>query len=83
MDFPPQQTMTIGFEPQGRARVRKQIIKPHPATPVQTPGEINIAAVATVMLTSETPEHSWTMPSTSIRDREEPAGSPGSRVSRS
>jgi hypothetical protein len=37
--------------------IRKQIIKPHPATPVITPGEIDIGAVATVMVTSETSEH--------------------------
>jgi hypothetical protein len=37
--------------------LRKQIIKPHPATPDITSGEIDIAAVATVMVTSETPEH--------------------------
>ena len=37
--------------------LRKQIIKPHPATPVVTPREIDIAAVATVMVTSETSEH--------------------------
>jgi hypothetical protein len=37
--------------------LRKQIINPHPAPPVLTPGAIDIAAVATVMVTSETPEH--------------------------
>jgi hypothetical protein len=37
--------------------LRKQIINPHPATPVLTPGEIDIAAVATVMVSSETSEH--------------------------
>jgi hypothetical protein len=36
---------------------RKQIIKPHPATSVHAPGEIDIAAVAIVIVTSETPEH--------------------------
>ncbi len=37
--------------------LRKQIIKPHPATPDDTTGEIDIAAVATVLVTSEAPEH--------------------------
>ena len=37
--------------------LRKQIIKPHPATPDATTGEIDIAAVATVLVTSESPEH--------------------------
>ena len=37
--------------------LRKQIIKPPPATPAPTPGEIDIAAVATVLVTSEAPEH--------------------------
>ena len=37
--------------------LRKQIIKPPPATPVTMPGEIDIAAVATVLVTSEAPEH--------------------------
>ncbi len=37
--------------------IRKQIIKPEPATPEATTGEINIAAVATVLVTSEAPDH--------------------------
>jgi hypothetical protein len=37
--------------------LRKEIIKPHEATPVIPPGEIDIAAVAIVMVTSEAPEH--------------------------
>ena len=37
--------------------LRKQIIKPHPATPDATTGEIDIAAVATVLVTSEAPDH--------------------------
>jgi hypothetical protein len=37
--------------------LRKLIIKPHPATPDATTGEIDIATVATVQVTSESPEH--------------------------
>ena len=37
--------------------LRKLIIKPHPATPDTTTGEIDIASVATVQVTSESPEH--------------------------
>ena len=37
--------------------LRKLIIKPHPATPDATRGEIDIATVATVLVTSEAPEH--------------------------
>ena len=37
--------------------LRKLIIKPHTATPDATTGEIDIAAVATVPVTSEAPEH--------------------------
>ena len=37
--------------------LRKLIIKPHPATPDATTGEIDIAAVATVQVTSESPDH--------------------------
>jgi hypothetical protein len=37
--------------------LRKQIIKPSPATPAPMPGEIDIAAVATVLVTSEDPGH--------------------------
>ena len=37
--------------------LRKLIIKPHTATPDATTGEIDIAAVATVQVTSESPEH--------------------------
>ena len=37
--------------------LRKLIIKPHPATPNATTGEIDIAAVATVPVTSEAPDH--------------------------
>ena len=37
--------------------LRKQIIKPHLATPDATTGEIDIAAVATVQVTSESPDH--------------------------
>ena len=37
--------------------LRKQIIKPHPATPDATTGEIDIAAVATVLANSEAPDH--------------------------
>jgi hypothetical protein len=37
--------------------LRKQIIRPSTTTPAPTPGEIDIAAVATVLVTSEAPEH--------------------------
>jgi hypothetical protein len=37
--------------------LRKQIIKGLPAAPVTMPGEIAVAAVATVLVTSEDPEH--------------------------
>ncbi len=37
--------------------LRKQIIKPHPVTRDANTGEIEIAAVATVLVTSESPEH--------------------------
>ncbi len=37
--------------------LRKQIIKGFSAAPVPTAGEIDIAAAATVLVTSEYPEH--------------------------
>ncbi len=37
--------------------LRKQIIRPSTATPALMPGEIDIAAVATVLVTSEAAEH--------------------------
>jgi hypothetical protein len=37
--------------------LRKLIIKPHPATPDATTGEIDIATFATVLVTSEAPDH--------------------------
>jgi hypothetical protein len=37
--------------------LRKQVIKTAAATPVTTPGEIDIAAVATVQVTSEASDH--------------------------
>jgi hypothetical protein len=37
--------------------LRKQFIDPSPASPIPIPGEIDIAAVATVLVTSESPEH--------------------------
>ncbi len=37
--------------------LRKLIIKTHPATPDVTTGEIDITAVATVLVTSEAPDH--------------------------
>lgn len=37
--------------------LRKQIIKPHPVTPNAIMGETDIAAVATVQVTSEAPDH--------------------------
>jgi hypothetical protein len=37
--------------------LRKQILKEHPAAPVPTVGAIDIAAVATVLVTSESPDH--------------------------
>src|SRR4051812_5699453 len=45
------------FESQGRTMLRKLIIKPNPVTPDSTTGEIDIAAVATVLVTSEAPDH--------------------------
>jgi hypothetical protein len=38
--------------------LRKQIIKPSPTSPIHPAGEIDIAAVATVLVTSEDAEHS-------------------------
>ena len=37
--------------------LRKLSIKPHPATPNATTGEIDIAEVAAVLVTSEAPDH--------------------------
>ena len=37
--------------------LRKLIIKPNPVTPDSNTGEIDIAAVATVLVTSESTEH--------------------------
>jgi len=37
--------------------LRKQIVKSHPATPDSTTGEIDIATIATVQVTSEAPDH--------------------------
>ena len=37
--------------------LRKQVIKPPPETPAPMPGEIDIAATATVQVTSESTEH--------------------------
>lgn len=37
--------------------LRKQIIRAPASSPTQTPGEIDIAAVATVLVTSEAPDH--------------------------
>ncbi len=37
--------------------LRKKIIKPSPAIPIPVPGEIDIAAEATVLVTSEAPDH--------------------------
>ena len=62
--------------------LRKLIIKPHPATPNATTGEIDIAAVATVLVTSEAPDHPIDLAFDTHGDREAPAGSPGNRVSR-
>src|SRR3954447_1820379 len=41
----------------GGTMLRKQIIKPPPETPAPMPGEIDIAATATVRVTSESTEH--------------------------
>jgi hypothetical protein len=49
--------MTISFESQGKTMLRKQIIKPHLATSDATTGEIDIASIATVQVTSESPDH--------------------------
>jgi hypothetical protein len=37
--------------------LRKQFIKPSHASPIPIPGEINVTAVATVLVTSEDPGH--------------------------
>jgi hypothetical protein len=37
--------------------MRKQILKSNPATSVSLPGELNVAALATVAVTSETADH--------------------------
>ena len=37
--------------------LRKQIVRSQASTPTPAPGEIDIAAVATVLVTSEAPEH--------------------------
>jgi hypothetical protein len=37
--------------------LRKQIIPPSPAAPSPLPGQVDVAAVATVLVTSEEPEH--------------------------
>jgi len=37
--------------------LRKQIIKPHPVTPDATSGKIDIGSVATMQVTSESPDH--------------------------
>ena len=47
--------------------LRKQIIKPSQETPAPMPGEIDIAAVATVQVTSEDPRIPWTTPSITQR----------------
>jgi hypothetical protein len=39
--------------------LRKLINKPDPAAPDATTGEIDIAAVATVLVTSEARSHEW------------------------
>ena len=44
--------------------LRKQIIKATPANPVPPPGAIDIAAVATVLATSEAPDHPSISPPT-------------------
>src|SRR4051794_38406359 len=40
-----------------RDMLRKQIIKPSSAIPTPMPGDIDVAAVASVLVTSEDPEH--------------------------
>jgi hypothetical protein len=40
-----------------RSMIRKQILRPTSAIPAPMPGEIDVAAVATVLVTSEDPEH--------------------------
>jgi hypothetical protein len=49
--------MSLDFESQGRAMQRKLIMKRELATPDVTTGEIDIAEVATVLVTSEAPDH--------------------------
>jgi hypothetical protein len=47
----------MNLESQGRTMLRKLIIKANPVTPDSNTGEIDIAAVATVLVTSEAPDH--------------------------
>src|SRR3954462_13408552 len=49
--------MTIRFESQRGTMLRKQVIKPITETPDASTGEIDIATVATVLVTSEAPDH--------------------------
>jgi hypothetical protein len=50
-------SLTLSFQSQGRAMLRKLIIKPNPVTPDSNTGEIDIAEVATVQVTSEVADH--------------------------
>ena len=68
--------------PRGLTMLRKQIIKATPANPVPAPGEIDIAAVATVQVTSEAPDHPIDFAFDPHRGSGAIAGSQGSRVSR-
>src|SRR3954463_1235353 len=49
--------MTTDFKSQGRRMLRKQIINPRPRTSHATTGEIEIAPVATVLVTTEALDH--------------------------
>src|SRR3954462_2176545 len=49
--------------------LRKQIINPQRTTPNATTGEIDIAAVATVQVTSEAPDHPIAAPGIQLQSR--------------
>ena len=62
--------------------LRKQIIKASPASPVSDGGQIDIAAVAIVHVTSESPGHPMDHAFDEHRGPGEAGGWPGSPVSR-
>jgi hypothetical protein len=61
--------------------MRKRIVKSHPATRAPEPDEIDIAAPATVLATSEAASTPWTSPSTDSGGRKGQAGSPARAAS--